>query len=122
MMTLRPGNPMQRALVILLSLQMMAFGLAIPIMIRLAGMHPVGAVTVVGGTALLCLVSAGVFRTAVGYPLGWLAQLAGLALGFWYPVLFFVAGIFTALYVLAFGLGKKIDHLQRRVEATSSRP
>lgn len=98
---------------ILLCLQMMAFGLAIPILIRLAGMSPAGAVAIVGGTALLCLVSAGLFRSPAGYPLGWVAQLAGLALGFLHPVMFFVGGIFTALYVLAFALGKKIDHAQR---------
>jgi hypothetical protein len=59
---------------------------------------------------VLCLIAGGLFRTPIGYPLGWLAQLAGLALGLISGVMFVVGLIFTAVYVLAFVLGKKIDN------------
>lgn len=101
---------------ILLFLEMLAFGLAIPVMIQLAGISAAMAVSAVGGTALLCLLSGGLFRTSIGYPLGWLAQLAGLALGLLHPVMFFIGGIFAFLYVLSFVLGRKIDRLPRQHE------
>lgn len=108
-MRLKPGNPMGRAMMIILFLQLIALGLAIPVLIKLAGVPTGLAFATAGGTALLCLIAGGLFRSPVGYPLGWLAQLAGLALGFISGVMFVVGVIFTGVYVLAFVLGKKID-------------
>lgn len=109
-LSLHAGNPMGRAMMVTLFLQLIAFALAIPVMTQLAGIPTTTAVITAGGAALLCLVAGGAFRTPVGYPLGWLAQLAGLALGFVVGVMFIVAAIFLAVYVLAFVLGKKIDN------------
>ena len=109
-MRLKPGNPMGRAMMITLFLQLIAFGLAIPVLIKLGGVPTGLAFATAGGTALLCLIAGGLFRSPVGYPLGWLAQLAGLALGLISGVMFVVGVIFTGVYVLAFVLGKKIDH------------
>ncbi len=108
-MRLQPGNPMARAMMVTLIMQLVAFALAIPVLIKLSGVSAGTAVLTAGGTALLCLISVGLFRTAIGYPLGWLTQLAALATGLVAPVLFVVALIFVVVYVLAFGLGKKID-------------
>lgn len=108
-MRLKPGNPMGRAMMITLFLQMIALGLAIPVLIKLVGVPAGLALITAGGTALLCLIAGGLFRTPVGYLLGWLAELAGLALGLISGVMFVVGLIFTAVYVLAFALGKKID-------------
>ncbi len=108
-MRLQPGNPMGRAMMITLFVEMIAFGLAMPVMVQLAGVPLSVAGWAVGGTAVLCLVAGGAFRTPVGYPVGWLAQLAGLALGFLASIMFLVAGIFVAVWLLAFVLGKKID-------------
>jgi hypothetical protein len=108
--SLKPGNPMGRAMMITLFLQLIALGLAIPVLIKLAGVPTGLALVTAGGTALLCLIAGGLFRTPIGYPLGWLAQIAGLALGLISPVMFVVGVIFTAVYVLAFALGKKIDN------------
>lgn len=109
-LSLRPGNPMGRAMMVTLFLQLIAFGLAIPVLIQLAGVGTGLAVFAAGGTALLCVIAGGALRTPVGYPLGWLAQLAGVALGFLTPVMFVVAALFVVVYVLAFVLGKKIDN------------
>lgn len=109
-MRLQPGNPMGRAMVITLVLEMIAFGLAVAVMIQLTGVPAWLTGVTVGGAALLCLLGAGLFRTPVGYPLGWLAQLAGLALGVLSPVMFVVTGVFVVVWVLAFVLGKKIDN------------
>ncbi|QGN31661.1 DUF4233 domain-containing protein [Microlunatus sp. Gsoil 973] len=109
-MRLKPGNPMGRAMMITLFLQLIALGLAIPVLIKLAGVPTGLALATAGGTALLCLVAGGMFRTPLGYPLGWLAQLAGLALGLISGVMFVVGVIFTGVYVFAFVLGKKIDN------------
>jgi hypothetical protein len=107
---LTAGNPMGRAMMITLFLQMIALGLAIPVMIMLADVPTGLALATAGGTAFLCLLAGGLFRTPAGYPLGWLAQIAGLALGLITGVMFFVGAIFTAVYLLAFVLGKKIDN------------
>ncbi|QDP95916.1 DUF4233 domain-containing protein [Microlunatus elymi] len=109
-MSLAAGNPMGRAMMITLFLELIAFALAIPVMTQLAGVQPLTAAVTAGGSAFLCLLAGGLFRTPVGYPLGWLAQIAGLALGFIVGVMFVVAAIFVAVYVLAFVLGKKIDN------------
>jgi len=107
---LKPGNPMGRAMMIILFLQLIALGLAIPVLIKIGGESTGLAFGAAGGTALLCLIAGGLFRSPLGYPLGWLAQLAGLALGLLSGVMFVVGVIFTGVYVLAFVLGKKIDN------------
>ena len=99
---------------ITLFLQLIALGLAIPVMIKLAGVPTGLALLTTGGTALLCLVAGALFRSPVGYPLGWLAQVAGLALGMVSGVMFVVGVIFTGIYVLAFVLGRKIDNMAVR--------
>lgn len=108
-----PNNPMCRAMMITLFLQMIALGLAIPVLIKLGGVSTGLTFATAGGTALLCLIAGALFRSPVGYPLGWLAQLAGLCLGLVSPVMFVIGVIFTAVYVLAFVLGKKIDNAAR---------
>lgn len=100
-------------MMIMLLLEMVAFALAVPVLIHLAGVRAPVALLTAGGVALFCLVCGGLLRTSGGFWLGWLAQLAGLALGLLHPVMFFVGGIFVFLYGLAFALGKKIEHAQQ---------
>lgn len=116
-MRLRPGNPMGRAMMITLFFEMLAYGLALPVMVNLAGVPLSIAGWAVGGTAVLCLIAGAAWRSPLGYPLGWLAQLAGLAMGLLASVMFLVAGIFVAVWLLAFFLGRKID----RTTAESAR-
>jgi hypothetical protein len=48
-----------------------------------------------GGAAL---VAAALLRSRVGYVLGWIAQVAGLALGLLTPMMFIVGTLFAAVW------------------------
>jgi hypothetical protein len=108
-MTLHPGNPMRVVLLSVLLFQVIVFGLAIPVMILVSGVPAMSASVFAGGAALLALVAAGLLRKPIGYPLGWLTQLVGVALGLLTPTMFLVGAIFLALWVLSFVLGKRLD-------------
>ena len=108
-MRLQPGNPMTRVLSAILTFAAICCGLAIPGMIQVAG-TPVEAAFIWGGLAmLLCLAAAGTMRRPIGWVLAWLAQVAGLALGFLVDMMFVVGGLFTLLFVVTFVLGKRLE-------------
>lgn len=109
MITLSAGNPMRVVLMTVLIFEVVAFGLAIPVMIFVSDVPAAAAAGFGGGTALLAVVAAGLLRNRVGYVLGWLTQLAGLALGLLTPTMFIVGTLFAAVWVLAFALGKRLD-------------
>ena len=109
MITLSAGNPMRVVLMTVLIFEVVAFGLAIPVMIFISDVPAAAAAGFGGGTALLAVVAAGLLRNRVGYVLGWLTQLAGLALGLLTPTMFIVGTLFAAVWVLAFALGKRLD-------------
>jgi hypothetical protein len=108
-MTLDPGNPMRVVLLSVLIFQVIVFGLAIPVMILVSAVSVMSAAVFCGAAALLALVAAGLLRKPIGYPLGWLTQLVGVALGLLTPSMFVVGAIFLALWVLGFVLGKRLD-------------
>ena len=108
-MTLRPGNPMRVVLMSVLLFQVIVFGLAIPVMILVSRVPALSASVFAGGAALLALVAAGLLRKPIGYLLGWLTQLVGVALGLLTPTMFLVGAIFLALWVISFVLGKRLD-------------
>jgi hypothetical protein len=106
---LSPGNPMRVVLMTVLIFEMIVFGLAIPVMIFISNVPAAAAAGFGGGAAVLALVAAGLLRSGVGYVLGWLTQLAGLALGFLTTLMFIVGTLLAAVWVLAFVLGKRLD-------------
>ena len=106
---LSAGNPMRVVLMIVLVFEMIVFGLAIPVMIFISNVPAAAAAGFGGGAAVLALVAAGLLRSGVGYVLGWLTQLAGLALGFLTTLMFIVGMLLAAVWVLAFVLGKRLD-------------
>jgi len=61
------------------------------------------------GLAVLALVAAGSLRRPFGYWLGHLTQVLSVALGFLIPVMFFLGGVFAALWALALVLGSRVD-------------
>jgi len=89
--------------------QLIVFGLAIPVMIFVSNVPAAAAAGVAGAAAVLALVAAGLLRSRIGYVLGWLAQLAGLALGLLTRSMFLVGAIFAGVWELAFVLGKRLD-------------
>jgi hypothetical protein len=106
---LSAGNPMRVVLMTVLIFEMIIFGLAIPVMIFISNVPAAAAAGFGGGAAVLALVAAGLLRSGVGYVLGWLTQLAGLALGFLTTLMFVVGMLLAAVWVLAFVLGKRLD-------------
>jgi hypothetical protein len=106
---LSAGNPMRVVLMTVLIFEMIVFGLAIPVMIFISNVPAAAAAGFGGGAAVLALVAAGLLRSSVGYVLGWLTQLAGLALGFLTTLMFIVGTLLAAVWVLAFVLGKRLD-------------
>jgi hypothetical protein len=106
---LSAGNPMRVVLMTVLIFEMIVFGLAIPVMIFISNVPAAAAAGFGGGAAVLALVASGLLRSGVGYVLGWLTQLAGLALGFLTTLMFIVGTLLAAVWVLAFVLGKRLD-------------
>jgi uncharacterized protein DUF4233 len=102
-------NPMRTVLLSILIFEVIVFGLAIPVMIFNSNVPPGTAAAFSGAAALLALIAAGMLRRLVGYTLGWLTQVAALALGALTPSMFAVGGLFAGLWVLTFVLGKRLD-------------
>ena len=108
-MTLSPTNPMRVVLLSVLAFEVIVFGLAVPVMILLSDVPGLWAGLVGGGACLLALVAAGLMRRPLGYPLGWLTQVVGVALGLLTPAMYIVGGMFALLWVVTFLLGKRLD-------------
>ena len=108
-MRLRSGNPMTNALAVLLLFEAVVFALAIPGMIAVSGVPTATASGIGGAAVVLALVSAATVRRGPGFYLGWLTQLAALALGFGTPYMFAVGVVFVLLWIVTFVLGKRLD-------------
>lgn len=101
---------MRVVLLSILIFEVVVFALGIPVMILVSDVSPGPAFGFGGGAALLALVAAAMLRRPAGYPVGWLAQLIGVALGFLTPAMFFVGGMFSVLWLVTFVLGKRLDN------------
>lgn len=108
-LTLSPKNPMRVVLLSVLLFEVVVFALSIPVMILVSHTAPAPAALLGSGSAVLALAAAGLLRKVVGYPIGWVAQLAGILLGFLTPAMFVVGGMFAGLWVVSFVLGKRLD-------------
>jgi len=106
---LSPRNPMRVPLLSVLLFEVVVFALAIPVMILVSHVDALPAALLGSGAAVLALLSAGLLRKPLGYPLGWVAQLAGILLGLLTPAMFVVGGMFAALWTVSFVLGKRLD-------------
>jgi hypothetical protein len=99
----------------ILSLEAIVLGLTTPVMINLAGV-PVRTALVVGlGLCVACLLLAGLLRWEAAYAVGWLIQIAAIALGFVVTMMFVLGAIFALLWGTAYFLGRKIE--RERAEA-----
>ena len=108
-MTLSAGNPMRVVLLSVLAFEVIVFGLAVPVMILLSDVPGLTAGLAGGGAALLALVAAGGMRRSFGYPLGWVTQVVGVALGVLTPAMFAVGGMFLLIWLITFVLGRRLD-------------
>lgn len=69
--------------------------------------------------AVLCLVTAGLMRTRIGLPLGWVCQVLTLAAGFIVTSMFIVGLIFLGLWVLCLVQGARIEAMMAQREASA---
>lgn len=108
-MRLASDNPMRTPLMIVLIFEVVVYGLSIPVMIFISDV-PGGLAGGLGGAAGgLALVSAALLRTAIGFPVAWLTQLAGIALGIATSTMFIVGGMFAGIWILIFVLGRRLE-------------
>lgn len=71
---------------------------------------------VVGGSLiLLCLLTAGLLRSPVGYVVGWVVQLLLIASGFVVPMMFGIGFAFAVIWFFALRLGGRIDREKAEV-------
>lgn len=93
----------------MLTFEAIILGLSVPVMISVEDVSAALAVPLGLGLAVLCLLTAGLLRLDAAYLVGHGIQVAAIALGFLVPVMFFIGGMFAALWVAAFLLGRKIE-------------
>lgn len=115
-MRLSAKNPMRVVLLTVLLSEVLVFGLAIPVMVLVSNVPAGTAGLFAGAAAVLALVAAGLMRRPVGYPLGWLTQLVGVALGVLTAPMYVIGALFLALWLISFLLGRRLD------EMAASRP
>ena len=92
-----------------LSLEGITLGLTTPVLITIADVDVPVALAIGLGLAVLGLLTAGLLRHEWAYGLGWLIQVAAIALGFVVGVMFFLGGVFALLWATAYLLGRKIE-------------
>ena len=109
-MRLGPKNPMKGPLLSILIFEAIVFGLAIAGMIQIEGLSVAVAVTTASVGIVLAIAAAGLFRTLLGYPLGWLTQVYAVGMGFLTPWMFAVGGVFALLWVVSFVLGRRLEN------------
>lgn len=93
----------------MLTMQAVVLGLTTPVLVSITEVPLATSLGVGLGLAALSLVAAGLLRTRAGYWLGWVVQVASLALGFVITMMFLLGVIFAALWAGAYVLGGKVD-------------
>ena len=112
---------MQRRLcATILFLEAIVLGLTTPVLISVTSVSTGRAVTIGLGLLVLCLLTAGLLRFRWAYALGWLVQVAALALGLVVTTMFFLGAIFLALWATAYLLGAKIERERAQWEADAA--
>ena len=86
--------------------------LAIPVAISLGGVDPAVAGFVGASLAVLCIVVAGSLRRSWGYRAGWVVQALILLSGFVVHAMFFVGGLFVALWWIGLLVGRRGEQLR----------
>ncbi len=93
----------------ILSLEAITLGLTTPVMVTIAGVSLGTALWIGLGLTVACLLVAGMLRAEWAYVLGWVIQVAAIALGIVVPLMFFLGAIFALLWGTAYFLGRKIE-------------
>ena len=88
---------------------MCAAVLCLEVMISIDIVDTGTALTIGLGLTVACLLLAGMLRREWAYALGWLIQVAAIALGLLVPLMFFLGALFALLWGTADVLGRKIE-------------
>jgi uncharacterized protein DUF4233 len=105
----RQRSPRRGMCAAVLSLEAITLGLTTPVLITVADVATGTALAVGLGLAAVCLLLAGMLRAEWAYAVGWLVQVAAIALGFTIPLMFVLGGIFALLWGSAYYLGRRIE-------------
>lgn len=116
---------MRRALcAAVLCFEAVVLGLTTPVLISIRNVDTATALWIGLGLAVLCVLTAGMLRREWAYWLGWLVQLAAIALGVEIRVMIVLGLIFFLLWTTAYLLGSRIDadRAHRAALAPPARP
>lgn len=92
-----------------LTLEAIVMLLTAPVLVRFADVEPEVAIGIGVGLCVACIGVAGMLRSETGYIIGWVLQVGAVGLGFLAPVMFFLGGLFAALWIAADLLGRRIE-------------
>ncbi|MBA3309079.1 MAG: DUF4233 domain-containing protein [Nocardioidaceae bacterium] len=92
-----------------LGFESIVLGLVTPVLIQVEGVSTPAGLVMGLGLAVAAVVIAGLLRSEWAYFLGFVLQVAALALGFFVPVMFVLGVAFGALWSAAYLLGRKIE-------------
>lgn len=118
----RPGRSLRRtfAALVLVS-ELLVVGFATLVAKDLTDVGPRTVLLAGASLMALCLVSAGLLRSPVGYALGWVVQVLLLASAVWVPTMAFLGLVFGVLWVTALVQGSRADAITAQREAAERR-
>lgn len=105
--TVTPG--MRRLCASVLGMEAIVLGLITPVAIMVNRVAPAVAVPVCLGLALACVVVAGMLKRPFAYVAGSVLQVLAIATGFLVPMMFFLGVVFTALWVTAIFVARRVE-------------
>ena len=93
----------------MLGLQAVVFLLATPVLLTLTAVDTGVGIGIGVGLTIACVVVAGLVRRPGGLALGFVVQVAAIALGVLIPIMIVLGIVFLALYTAAYVVGARID-------------
>ena len=112
-MTLSPTNPMRPAAMSVPIFEILVTWLAFIGMLQVESIHLGIAAAACGVVTVLCLAATAGLRRGWGYLVGWVAQVAIIALGLLTPWMYAMGIIFALIWVTCVVLGRRIEKHQQ---------
>jgi hypothetical protein len=106
---------MKRVAAALLTLESIVIMLAIPVAVSVSEIDATVAIPVGVGVGLATLVAAALCRRGrPGYIAGSVMQVVAISIGFVVPAMFFLGGLFAAMWVVLMRIGPGVDAAQQQ--------
>ncbi|GAB2456078.1 DUF4233 domain-containing protein [Streptosporangium sandarakinum] len=112
MITVTPG--MRRLCASVLGMEAIVVGLFAPVAINVQKIEPAVALTVGLGLAVLCVLVAGMLKRPFAYIAGSVIQVLAIVSGFMVSTMFFLGGIFAALWITAIFVARRVEGVTSR--------